>query len=204
MTAISRTAKTTRAEATRRALLASARALFGEKGYAATSIDEVVRDAGVTKGALYHHFKDKDQLFRAVVEQVKLEVTQAAASSYFETVDGVDPLQTVHHTCLAVIDAHLDPAVQRITILDARAVLDASARRELDARYEVALLRGAFRGAMRSGIVDQQPIVTLAHVVAGALTEGCALIAEADDKETARAEVGDVISRLLDGLRPRT
>jgi len=204
MTAITRTAKTSRAEATRRALLASARSLFGEKGYAATSVDEVVRDAGVTKGALYHHFKDKDQLFRAVVEEVKGEVTQAAASSYFETFDGADALETVHHTCLAVIDAHLDPAVQRITILDARAVLDASVRRELDARYEVALLRGAFRGAMRSGIVEQQPIITLAHVVAGALTEGCALIAEADDKERARAEVGDVISRLLDGLRPRT
>jgi AcrR family transcriptional regulator len=204
MTAVTRTAKTSRAEATRRALLASARELFGDKGYAATSVDEVVRHAGVTKGALYHHFKDKDQLFRAVVEEVKGEVTQAAASSYFETFDGADALETVHHTCLAVIDAHLDPAVQRITVLDARAVLDASTRRELDARYEVALLRGAFRGAMRSGIVEQQPIITLAHVVAGALTEGCALIAEADDKERARAEVGAVISRLLDGLRPRT
>jgi AcrR family transcriptional regulator len=206
MTAITRsakTAKTARAEATRQALLASARSLFGEKGYAATSVDEVVKHAGVTKGALYHHFKDKDQLFRAVVEAVKLEVTQSAASSYFAAFEGADPLESVHHTCVAVIDAHLDPAVQRITILDARSVLDASVRRELDARYEVALLRGAFRGAMRSGLVDRQPIITLAHVVAGALTEGCALIAEADDKETARAEVVEVISRLLDGLRPR-
>jgi AcrR family transcriptional regulator len=206
MTAITRsakTAKTARAEATRQALLTSARSLFGDKGYAATSVDEVVKHAGVTKGALYHHFKDKDQLFRAVVEAVKLEVTQSAASSYFKAFEGADPLETVHHTCVAVIDAHLDPAVQRITILDARSVLDASVRRELDARYEVALLRGAFRGAMRSGLVDRQPIITLAHVVAGALTEGCALIAEADDKETARAEVVEVISRLLDGLRPR-
>ena len=208
MTAPVRTAKPSRkaakAEATRRALLDSARSLFGEKGYAATSVDEVVKHAGVTKGALYHHFKDKDQLFRAVVEEVKGEVTQAAASSYFGALEGADPLQTVHQTCVAVIDAHLDPAVQRITILDARSVFDSSVRRELDARYEVALLRGAFRSAMRSGLVDRQPIITLAHVVAGALTEGCALIAEADDKETARAEVVEVISRLLDGLRPRT
>jgi hypothetical protein len=56
---------------------------------------------------------------------------------------------------------------------------------------------------MRAGTVERQPIVPLAHVVAGALTEACALIAEADDKATARAEVGDVITRLLDGLRPR-
>ena len=134
MTATQRTAKGARAEATRRALLASARSLFGEKGYAATSVDE----AGVTKGALYHHFRDKDDLFRAVVEEVKLEVTTAAADSYFEAADGADPLHTVLLTCLAVIDAHLDPAVQRITVLDARAVFDASVRRELDARYEVS------------------------------------------------------------------
>lgn len=204
MTAIQRTVKATRAEATRRALIDSARELFGSQGFANTSVDEVVRHAGVTKGALYHHFRDKDDLFRAVVEEVKLEVTQAAADQYFVAAEGEDPLKTVHLTCLAVIDAHLDPAVQRITVLDARAVIDASVRRELEARYEVALLRGAFRAAMRAGTVEPQPIVALAHIVAGALTEACALIAEADDKETARAEVGEVISRLLDGLRPRT
>ena len=204
MTTVQRGAKGGRAEATRRALVASARSLFGEKGYAATSVDEVVRHAGVTKGALYHHFRDKDDLYRAVVEEVKLEVTTAAANSFFEAAEGEDPLRTVLLTCLAVIDAHLDPAVQRITVLDARAVLDASTRRELDARYEVALLRGALRSAMRAGTVERQPIIPLAHIMAGALTEACALIAEADDKVTARAEVGDVITRLLDGLRPRT
>jgi len=204
MTAIQRSAKAARGEATRRALLASARSLFGDKGYASTSVDEVVRHAGVTKGALYHHFKDKDELFRGVVEQVKLEVTQAAADSYFEAAEGADPDDTIVLTCLSVIDAHLDPAVQRITVLDARAVLSASARRELEARYEVALLRGALRAAMRAGVIDRQPIVPLAHLLAGTLTEACALIADADDPATARAEVGDVITRLLDGLRPRT
>jgi AcrR family transcriptional regulator len=203
MTATQHPGKQARAEATRHALLASGRELFGAQGFAGTSVDEVVRHAGVTKGALYHHFKDKDALFRAVLEEVKLEVTQAAAASYFEAVDGDDATQTMRLTCLSVIDAHLDPAVQRITVLDARAVLDASTRRDLDARYEVALLRGALRAAMRAGTIERQPIVPLAHMIAGALTEACALIAEADDKETARAEVGDVITRLLDGLRPR-
>src|SRR4051794_2156134 len=125
MAATQRTMKSSRADVTRRSLITSARALFGEKGYAATSVDEVVRHAGVTKGALYHHFRDKDDLFRAVVEEVKLEVTTAAGNSYFDTADGADPAQTVLRTCLAVIDAHLDPAVQRITLLDARAVFDA-------------------------------------------------------------------------------
>src|SRR5579885_2891538 len=76
--------KAGRAESPRRALLDSARSLFGERGYAGTSVDEVVRHAGLTKGALYHHFRDKDDLFRAVVEEVKLEVTTSAANSFFE------------------------------------------------------------------------------------------------------------------------
>ena len=197
------TAKSARAAATRDALLAAARELFGSQGFANTSVDEVVRRAGLTKGALYHHFKDKDELFRAVVEEVKLEVTQRAAARYFETTESPDPIEAVRLTCFAVIDAYLDPAAQRIAVLDARSVLAAAVRRDLDNRYEVALLRGAFRSAMRAGMVERQPLVPLAHVVAGALTEACALIAEASDTETARQEVGEVITRLLNGLRPQ-
>src|SRR3954465_14579590 len=90
------TTKVAKAEATRRRLIAAARKLFGEQGYAGTSVDEVVRAAGVTKGALYHHFRDKDDLFRAVAEQVKLDVTATAAESYFDDSDNDDPLQRVH------------------------------------------------------------------------------------------------------------
>jgi AcrR family transcriptional regulator len=202
MTATPPTTKPSRAESTRRALLSSARKLFGSRGYANTSVDEVVKDAGVTKGALYHHFKDKDDLFRSVVEEVKLEVTKHAADSYFASVEGIDPTQSLRLTCMSLIDASLDPGVQRISVLDTRSVFDARTRREIETRYEVALLRGALRAAMRAGTIERQPYVTLAHLLAGAITEACALIAEADDKDAARAEVTDVITRLLDGLRP--
>jgi AcrR family transcriptional regulator len=193
-----------KAEATRRGLIAAGRELFGKQGFAGTSVEEVVKAAGVTKGALYHHFRDKDDLFRAVVEEVKLDVTAAAADSFFEESSDDDPLQRVHRLCSRMIDAHADPAVQRISVIDARAVFDAPTRRDLDRRYEVSLLRGAFRSAMRAGAIERQPLAPLAHVVAGALVEACALIAEADDKEAARAEVTEVLTRLLDGLRPRT
>jgi hypothetical protein len=103
--------------------------------------------------------------------------------------------------CRAFVEAHLDPAVQRISILDARSVLDATTRRALDARYEVAVVRGAFRRAMRLGAIEVQPLVPLAHIVAGALAEACAFIAESDDPECARTEANGVISSLLDGLR---
>src|SRR3954447_4848607 len=93
-----RPANVAKAEATRRGLITAARKLFGEHGFAGTSVDEVVKAAGVTKGALYHHFRDKDDLFHAVVEQVKVDVTAAAAESYFAFGDGDsdDPLRRVH------------------------------------------------------------------------------------------------------------
>ena len=167
-----RPAKVAKAEATRRSLIVAARRLFGEHGYASTSIDEVVRAAGVTKGALYHHFRDKDDLFRAVLEGVKRDVTDVVGEAFLDAADQVDTTQSLIDGCLAYIDAHLDPAVQRITS-DARALLDASTRRSLDARYEVAVVRGAFRRAIRLGAVAPQPIAPLAHIMAGALSEAC-------------------------------
>jgi len=198
-----RPANVAKAEATRRGLIAAARQLFGEQGYAGTSVDEVVKAAGVTKGAMYHHFRDKDDLFRAVVEQVKVDVTARAAESFFDDGDNDDPLQRVHRLFIALVDAHLDPAIQRISIIDARSVFDAATRRDLSTRYEASLLRGAFRSAMRVGVIEQQPLGPLAHIVAGALSEACALIAEADDKDAVRAEVTEVLTRLVDGLQPR-
>lgn len=191
-----------RPQATKRALVSAARSLFGERGYAGTSVDEVVRVAGVTKGALYHHFRDKDDLFRAVVEEVKREVTDVVGAASLATTVEPDPLATVTAGCLAFIEAHREPTVQRITVLDARAVLDAATRRDLDSRYEVAVVRGALRRAMRLGAIDPQPLGPLAHVIAGALAEACALIAEADDEALAQREVAQVVTRLLEGLRP--
>jgi AcrR family transcriptional regulator len=190
------------ADETRRALVAAGRELFGQQGYAATPVEEVVRRAGVTKGALYHHFRDKDDLFRAVVEDVKRDVTNVVGKAFLDAALEPDALGTVTVGCLAFIEAHLDPAVQRITVLDARAVLDAGTRQELDNRYEVAVIRGALRRAMHLGVIDRQPLAPLAHVIAGALSEACALIAGAGDDEVLRDDVRDVVTRLLEGLRP--
>jgi AcrR family transcriptional regulator len=192
--------KVNQAESTRRAVLDAARQAFGERGYAATSVDEIVRRAGLTKGALYHHFRDKDDLFLAVVEAVKRDVTDTVGAAFVEAASRLDPIETIVVGCQAFIDAHADPAVQRITILDARAVLDAATRRDLDARYEVAVVRGALRRAMNVDAIERQPLAPLAHVVAGALSEACALVAEGADRD----EVGAVVSRLLVGLQTPT
>ena len=191
-----------KASRTREALVGAARERFGEQGYAGTSVDEIVRQAGVTKGALYHHFADKDALFRAVVEDVKGEVTNVMAEAFMAATTEPDALATVIRGCLAFIDVHRDPAVRRITILDARSVLDAATRRDLEARYEVAVIRGALRRAANLGMIDSQPFGPLAHVLAGGLSEACALLAEVEDEALVRDEIDAVVSRLLAGLRP--
>src|SRR6201986_4735093 len=106
-------------DATRTALVDAARPPLGEAGYAATATDEIVAAAGVTKGALYHHFGGKEDLFRAVFEQVQHEVSDHAVSEFLAP----DSWQALVRGCTLWIDAHLDPAVRRIVLQDARAVL---------------------------------------------------------------------------------
>ena len=98
--------KVQQGEVTRHALLDAARTLFGEQGYAATSLDEVAHTAKVTKGALYHHYSGKQELFAAVYEQVKREVSERVATAFLEP----DPWEDLCTGCHAMLDAHLDPA----------------------------------------------------------------------------------------------
>jgi AcrR family transcriptional regulator len=189
--------KVQQGELTRQALLRAARALFGERGYAETSIDEVAQAAKVTKGALYHHYDGKQELFGAVYEQVKREVSERAAAAFLEP----DPWEDLCAGCEAILDAHLDPAVRRILLHDAQAVLDADTIRRVENRYGAVVLRGALRRSMRAGVIRPLPLKTLALMLTGAILEGCMAIAHAEDPELARADVGTVLTSILEGLR---
>jgi AcrR family transcriptional regulator len=192
--------KAQQGEATRRALIDAAQTLFGEHGYAATSLDEIVAAAKVTKGALYHHYAGKQELFCAVYEQVKLEVSDRFATAFIEP----DPWKDLCAGCHAMLDAHLDPSVQRIVLHDAQAVLDADTIRRVDARYGAVVLRGAFRRAIRTGVIKPLPLKPLALMLTGAILEGCMAIADSDDPAQAREDTGMVLTSLLEGLRPCT
>ena len=185
---------------TRANLLATGRTLFGAAGFADTSIEDIAAAAGVTKGAVYHHFTGKDDLFRAVYEQVKREITDQVAPSFLEPA----PWDALLAGCQATLDAHLDPEVRRIVLFDGRAVLGWRVAREIESRYGAIVLRGALRRTMNAGLIERQPLAPLALMLNGALTEACLLIADAEDTEAARDEVGAVLLRILDGLRPRT
>jgi AcrR family transcriptional regulator len=181
---------------TRAALVASARRLFGSQGFASTSLDEIVADAKVTKGALYHHFQGKEDLFAAVYEEVQREVSDQVVAKFLEA----DPWVALVQGCELWIDANLDPVVQRIVMRDARAVLGWDTVRDVEARFGAVPLRGVLRKAMRMKTIRELPLRPLALMIMGALNEGCFYVADADDPAAARDEVRTMVTTLLAGL----
>ena len=186
-----------RSERTRTELVAAARALFAERGYAAVSTEAVVRAAGVTRGALYHQFTGKEELFRAVLEQVEEELVERLGA----VMRSAEPLAGLHAGLAAGLDAALDPGLVRLTLLDAPAVLGWQAWRELGDRYGLGLLRATLAAAIDAGALAPGPVDPLAQILLAALEEAMLHVARADDPERARAEAGAALGRLIDGLR---
>ncbi|HXW84258.1 MAG TPA: TetR family transcriptional regulator [Candidatus Binataceae bacterium] len=185
-------------EATRKALLKVARKLFAERGYAGTATEEVVRRARVTRGALYHHFKDKQDLFRAVLhdEEARLATETATAALAHR-----DPWSQLIAGTAAFLDACLDPGVRQIVLTDAPAVLGWAGFREIDEAYFMSALKQTLAAAMEAGLIGRQPVEPLAHIIFGATHEAAMLIANADKESSARNDAIAAITRLLEGLR---
>lgn len=189
--------KAAQSEQTRALLLAVGRRLFGELGYTATATEEVVRQAGVTRGALYYQFRDKQDLFRAVFEEIQGEVlgrVQAAAST------ASDPWAGLHAGLHTYLDACMETAIQRIVLIDAPSVLGWAEWRELDAKYGFGLLSAVLQALIETGLLEPQPVEPLAHMLLGALGEAGMVIAGAADVLAARQQVGESLDRLLRGL----
>jgi AcrR family transcriptional regulator len=194
-------AKQERSEATRAELVAVARRLFAERGYADVGTEEIVRTAGVTRGALYHHFDSKRELLAAVHEEIERELTERIASQAFSGDDAPgDPIAALHRGAELFLDACLEPEVQRIVLLDAPAVLGWERWRDVASRYGLGLIEATLQAAADAGSISPQPIRPLAHVLMGALDEAAMYVARADDRETARAEMGETLARILDAL----
>ncbi len=190
--------KSEQADATRTALSAAARQLFTERGYAATSTTEIVERAGVTRGALYHHFPAKYDLFRAVFEQLEDEVTKHVAQ---EALTSDDPLDQLRRGTRAYLDACIDPAVQQVVLVEGPSVLGWQTWQEIEQRYGYGLVVAGVEAAIGAGLIAAQPVEPLAHVLFGALTEAGMVVARADEPRAARIEMEAAMDRLLDGLR---
>jgi AcrR family transcriptional regulator len=191
--------KAQQSESTRRALVAEGRHLFASRGYAGVGTEEIVRAAGVTRGALYHHFDGKEDLFRAVYEDVERELVERIAT---DAAKARDPMEALHAGMQAFLNACEDPAVERIALIDAPSVLGWEHWREIGVKYGFGLIQGALEAAMDAGLIERQPVRTLAHLLLGALDEAALLVARADDDGQTRREVGESLTRHLDALRP--
>jgi AcrR family transcriptional regulator len=189
-----------RSAATRAKLLAVARALFAQRGYADVGTEEIVRAAGVTRGALYHQFKDKEQLFEAVFEEVEGETTQRIANDALG--GATNPVSALRAGARAFLEVCAEPDVERIVLLDAPAVLGWERWREIGLRHGLGLVAGTIQAGIDAGLIAPQPATPLAHVLIGALDESALFVARAEDPDAARAEVVGILDRMIDGLAP--
>jgi len=188
-----------RSQATREALIEAARGLLAERGYADVGTEEIVRAAGVTRGALYHHFGGKRDLFEAAYERIEADLAQRIAAGALG--DGAtDPLAALRAGAEMFLRACTEPEVQRIVLLDGPAVLGWDRWREIAAEHGLGLIEATLQAAVEAGAIAEQPVRPLAHVLMGAMDEAAMLVARADDPEQMQAEVGRTLDTLLAAL----
>ena len=194
-----KTRRAEQAEGTRAALIEAARPLFSERGYAGVATEEIVAAARVTRGALYYHFEDKRDLFRAVYAEVDRELVEGIARVALEE---SDPWQRLIAGCDAFLDACIDPALQRIVFLDAPSVLGWREWHEAaEAASALGVVELGLQAAAEAGLVRIGNVPVFAHLVLGALNEAGMFIAHSDDPRRARDDVGAAMRELLDGMR---
>ncbi len=187
-----------RSAATRAKLLRSARVLFARKGYAGVGTEEIVRRAGVTRGALYHQFPAKQDLFLAVYEEVERDLTQGLA----ERLGSIEsPFEALRAGAVAFLRACRTPEVQQIVLVDGPAVLGWERWREVAERNGLGLLESVIAAAIEAEEMAPVAVTPLAHLLMGALDEAALLVVRDPDST---AQVTGTLERLIDGLRAVT
>ncbi len=187
---------------TREALVDAARRLFARDGFDGTGTEQIVAEARVTRGALYHHFRDKADLFRAVMAQAAGDVAQRLIDEQLAA-EATSPLDDIRDGVSAFLDVCIGGDFQRIVLVDGPRVLGADAWEDLVDRYGRGILEEWLGRAAETGALDAMPVRALARLLIAMLTEASLAIARADDPAAERADLGLVLDRMLTGLRPR-
>jgi AcrR family transcriptional regulator len=178
--------------------MAAARRLFTERGYDAVGTEEIVRAAGVTRGALYHHFGGKAELLEAVYERLEAESTERVARVVLGS-ELESPLEAMKAGIEAFLDECAEPELQRIALHDAPAVLGWDRWREIAAANGLGLIEASLSAAIEAREIRPLPVRPMAHLLLGALDEAAMLVARAEDP-VARSEVMTVLVALLDSF----
>ena len=192
-----KTLRDRQAEATRQLLVSVARDRFAQHGYAATSVEEIIQQAGVARGALYHHFAGKDALFRAVYDAVQAELTSRVVAAALAV---PEPWAGVRAGLSAFLDACLEPEFRRIVVLDSVPVLAQDVWDGGIEHNELPMLRSVLAPLVET-YLPGVPAEPLAHVALGGLYGAALYIARSSEPSTARAEADVVLDALITGLR---
>ena len=188
-----------RTAATRAALLTAARNLFADKGFSEVSTQEIVEAAGVTRGALYHQFSDKAELFTAVYEEVEAELVAAVAAGIAHE-DPAGSVAAMRQGARLFLDLCAAPEVQRIVLVDAPSVLGWEQWRAIGVKYGLGVIEAMLAQAVAEGEIPDQPVRAGAHVLLGALDEAALYVSRAEDPQRARADMYAVCDRIITGL----
>jgi AcrR family transcriptional regulator len=191
--------KAERAAGTRGRLIEVAVELFGSRGYEHTSIEEVLEQAGVSKGALYHHFDSKEALFEAVFKWGEQHCMQEVAAAAMKETEHLDVLRA---GCQRWLDMVMDPHVRQIALIDGPAVLGWQRWREIEEEFAFGLTKKVLEHADEQGAIRKTNVDMLAHMTLAMLGEAAMLIALSDDPERARKEAGAVVDQLIDSFAP--
>jgi AcrR family transcriptional regulator len=190
-----------RSAATRAALLGAARRLFAVDGFAAVSTEAIVQAAGVTRGALYHQFADKIELFAAVVEEVEADVVGRIIARMGEDPEALADAALMFARGIDVwLDASAEPEVQRIVLLDAPVVLGWQRWRASGIASSLGFIEATLQELIDAGALTPQPVRPLAHLVVGAIDEAALYIAQSAEPAEARVEMQAALQRLLTGM----
>ena len=192
------TRKEEQSRATQVRLLAAARELFSERGFAGTATEDLVARAGVTRGALYHQYVDKRDLFRAVFEDLERELGERIAMA---AATETSPWEMIRAGARALLDASLEPAVRRIVLTDGPSVLGWEEWRRIDSQYAYGMVRTALEANMEAGNLPRQPIEPLTHLIIGALNEAGLALAAAETPKATRDEFLASLDGVLLALR---
>ena len=183
--------------ATRGQLIDVATSLFAEHGYEGTSIEAVLAAAGVSRGALYHHFAGKEALFTAVLEAVSDRVTAEVTEAIRDCTDPIDALLT---GAMAWIDLAGDPVIQRVMLVDAPSVLGWDRWRAMDEGRTVGAMRVMLQAASDGGRLPQELVVPFSHMILAALDEAAMVVARAPDSRAAVTEGRQAVEQFLNRL----
>jgi AcrR family transcriptional regulator len=190
--------KEEQSKATQVRLLSAARELFSERGFAGTATEDLVARAGVTRGALYHQYADKRDLFRAVFEEVERDLGERIGlAAAVETT----PWEQIRAGARALLEASLEPAVRRIVLTDGPSVLGWEEWRRIDSQYAYGMVRTALEANVQAGNLPEQPIEPLTHLIIGALNEAGLAVAASRTPATTRDEFLTTLDGVLGALR---